>query len=281
MAFTRHASSLGWNCIRKFSRWNIHFEIQAGERAHITQVQVTGAPGFPRETVLRAAKLKPGQELTPQRLQKAVRRLRNYYRKRTYLESRHRRRRGRRYLPEENGLLLVLEVNRGPQVEVNVVGAKLSGSKRRELLPIYTEGSVDADLVREGKNNLQDFYQHRGHFDVEVEAHIREEPNAEEPSNGKVVVEYRVNPGPDHQVELVEISGNYYFDTATLRERMLVAEKGLISERPFQQRFAAKRHGRDPEPVCGQRVPQCAGHLRGAGRLSGQAGAHRCPPSRG
>ena len=211
---------------------NIHFEIQAGERAHITQVQVTGAPGFPRETVLRAAKLKPGQQVTPQRLQKAVRRLRNYYRKRTYLEADI----GvaeRRYLPEENGLLPVLEVNRGPQVEVNVVGAKLSGSKRRELLPIYTEGSVDADLVREGKNNLQDFYQRRGHFDVEVEAHIREEPSAKEPKDGKVVVEYRVAPGPDHQVELVEISGNHYFDMATLRERMLVAEKGLISDGRF------------------------------------------------
>ena len=206
---------------------DIHFEVQAGERARVAQVQVTGAPGFPPEKVLRTAKLKPGQELTPQRLQKALRRLRKHYKKRKYLEAEI----GiaeRRYLPEGNGVLLVLEVNGGPQVEVNVVGAKLSGNKRRELLPIYTEGSVDADLVREGKNNLRDFYQRQGHFHVNVEAHIHRQPGGE-----TVLVEYHVEPGPDHQVELVEISGNRYFGTATLRERMFVTEKGLMSAGRF------------------------------------------------
>ena len=208
---------------------DLHFQVQAGERARISQVQVTGTPRFPPERVLHAAKLKPGQEVTPQRLQKALRRLRKHYRKEKYLEAEISIAE-RRYLPEENGVLLVLEVNGGPQVEVNVVGAKLSGSKRRELLPIYTEGSVDADLVREGKNNLQDFYQRQGHFDVKVEAHIHPEAGGK-----KVVVKYHVEPGPDHQVELLEISGNCYFDTPTLRERMFVTKKGLMSDGLFSR----------------------------------------------
>ena len=216
---------------------DLHFQVQAGERARISQVQVTGTPRFPPEKVLHAAKLKPGQEVTPERLQKALRRLRKHYRKRKYLEAEIAIVE-RRYLPQENGVLLVLEVNGGPQVEVNVVGAKLSGNKRRELLPIYTEGVVDADLVREGKNNLLDFYQRQGHFDVKVEAHIHPEPGRSEagsPEAGgeKMVVEYHVEPGPDHQVELLEISGNRYFDTPTLRERMFVTEKGLMSDGRF------------------------------------------------
>ncbi len=211
---------------------DLHFQVQAGEQARISQVQVTGTPRFPPEKVLHAAKLKPGQEVTQQRLQKALRRLRKHYRKRKYLEAEIAIVE-RRYLPQENGVLLVLEVNGGPQVEVNVVGAKLSDNKRRELLPIYTEGVVGADLVREGKDNLLDFYQRQGHFDVSVEAHTHSEAGSPEAGGEKMVVEYHVEPGPDHQVELLEITGNRYFDTPTLRERMFVTEKGLMSDGRF------------------------------------------------
>ena len=210
---------------------DIHFEVQSGERARIVEVQVTGTPGFPPENVLRAAKLQPGQKLTPQRLQKALRRLRKHYQKRNHLEAEI----GiaeRRYLREENGVLLVLQVNGGPQVGIKVAGAKLSGKKRRRLLPIYAEGTIDADLVREGENNLRDFYQRQGYFDVEIETHMHEEPGGQ-----KVSVEYHIEPGPKHQVELVEISGNHYFDTPTLRERMFVTQKGLMSDGRFSRDY--------------------------------------------
>ncbi len=212
-------------------RVDIHFVITPGERARIVEVRLAGEPGFPPEKVKEAARLRPGREFTAQRLQNALTRLRKYYQKRSFLEATI----GiaeRRYLPEKNGVLLVLAVNAGPQVEIKIAGAKLSGGTRRALLPIYDEGSVDADLVREGENNLRDYFQRRGYFDVEVDAHIHEEPGRK-----KVAVEYHLKPGADHEVARVEITGNRYFSTETLRERMFVTERGLLSDGRFSREY--------------------------------------------
>lgn len=216
---------------RQTQQADLYFTVIPGARARIAEMHITGSPGFPPAQVTRAAKLRPGKELTAQRLQNALGRLRRFYQKRNYLEAEI----GvaeRRYVPEKNGVRLVLAVNAGRQVEVKVVGAKLSEGKRRELLPIYDEGSVDADLVREGTNNLRDYYQRQGHFNAQVEAHTHEEPGRQ-----NVVVEYHVKPGSDHEVELVEIVGNRYFDTATLRERMFVTEAGLIGDGRFSKQY--------------------------------------------
>jgi len=213
---------------------DLYFDVTPGERARIAEVEITGSPRFPPDQITRAAKLRPGKELTAQRLQSALARLRRFYQKRDYLEAEI----GvaeRRYLPDKNGVRLVLAVNAGPQVEVRVEGAKLSESKRRELLPIYDEGSVDADLVREGAGNLRDYLQRKGHFEVEVQTQVHEEPGRQ-----KVAVEYHVKPGPAFQVEQVEIVGNRYFAPPTIRERMLITEAGLLSGGRFSRHLLAR-----------------------------------------
>ena len=215
---------------------DLFFTVTPGERARIAEVNLAGAsgPAFPAEQSKRVAGLKPGQELTGRRLQNALTRLRQHYQKKGYLEATL----GvaeRRYLPDQNKVLVVLLINAGAQVEVKVAGAKVSGSKRRDLLPIYEEGSVDADLVREGENNLREYFQRRGHFDVEVTAHLHPQPES-----SKVTVEYHVEPGPDHKVVQVEIAGNRYFRAETIRERMFIAEKGLIDDGRYSRQYLAR-----------------------------------------
>ncbi|MEK7216838.1 MAG: POTRA domain-containing protein, partial [Chloroflexota bacterium] len=94
---------------------------------------------------------------------------------------------------------------------------------------------MDADLVREGENNLRDYFQRRGHFDVDVTAHLHPQPQS-----GKVTVEYHVEPGPDHKVVEVQITGNRYFRTETIRERMFIAPKGLIDKGRFSRQYLAR-----------------------------------------
>ncbi len=213
---------------------DLFFAINAGERARIAGVEIIGNGAFPAAKVKQESGLKPGKELTARRLQNAIARLRKFYQRHEYLEAEL----GiteRRHLPAENQVHLVLSANAGRQVEVRVTGAKLSAGKRRELLPIYDEGSVDADLLREGENNLRDYFQRKGYFDVRVAHHTQPAAAA-----GKVVVEYHVEPGDGHKVQLVEITGNRYFRTPTIRERMFIAEDALLDAGRYSPQYLAR-----------------------------------------
>jgi outer membrane protein insertion porin family len=58
----------------------------------------------------------------------------------------------------------------GPTVNVNVSGYEVGEGKRRELLPVLREGSIDFSAVEEGRRRLQIRLQEQGHFFAEVNA---------------------------------------------------------------------------------------------------------------
>ncbi|HEY9282514.1 MAG TPA: POTRA domain-containing protein, partial [Pyrinomonadaceae bacterium] len=58
----------------------------------------------------------------------------------------------------------------GPKVSVNVTGFEVKEDKRRELLPVLREGSIDYSAVEEGRRRLQVRLQEQGHFFAEVTA---------------------------------------------------------------------------------------------------------------
>jgi outer membrane protein insertion porin family len=76
--------------------------------------------------------------------------------------------------------------------------------------------------LNEGKRNLLDYMQARGHFDASVEF-------TKETAPDHLSVVYNIDPGPIHRVESVEIVGNKYFDRATL-EPLLVVQKATRFE---------------------------------------------------
>ena len=81
------------------------------------------------------------------------------------------------------------------------------GVLKREI-PVYEENAVDDDLLNEGKRNLLDYMQTRGHFDAKVE--IQKVTDAK-----TMQVIYQIDPGPVHKLAMVEITGNKDFlDTA-------------------------------------------------------------------
>lgn len=224
--------SEGYHRARLEPKFELHKEVQQvdirlvvapGERARIREVRLTGEPGFPPQQVLQKSRLKAGKEATAQRLQDAVIHLRKYYQSKKRLGARVQVVE-RRYLPESNGELVVLRADAGPPVEIRVRGDGVSRRTLKKLIPIYEEGALDEDLVREGARNLRDHYQARGHFEVEVEAGRQENPQT-----GAVEIEYRVKKGPHHRVTALALEGNRYFDDATLRERMLLVKGGLLS----------------------------------------------------
>ena len=109
-----------------------------------------------------------------------------------------------------------LSVDTGPKVKVQPVEAKLSKRVMKRYVPVFQENTVDNDLLVEGKRNLHDYLQSQGYYDVEVD--FRALPVA----NDLETIEYVISRGQRYKLVRVAVSGNKYFDTGTVRERMFM-----------------------------------------------------------
>ncbi len=199
---------------------DLRYTVHSGEQARIADVEVQGQPGFLPQKLADQARLKTGARASSQRFLNALSRLRKFYLQHELLGARVDLVE-RRYLPDVNKEHVVLRAQAGSRVVVRVAGDKVSDRTLRALLPIYEEGAVDPELVREGSRNLRDYYQGRGFFEAQVT-----ESRAEDPQTGIIRIEYQVQKGARHTLDRVEIRGNKFFNEATLRERLLLSTGG-------------------------------------------------------
>jgi outer membrane protein insertion porin family len=77
----------------------------------------------------------------------------------------------------------------------------------------------------EGQRNLVEYFRSKGYFDAQVEF-MQSEPEA-----NRSLIEYNVTPGSRHKLKHIEITGNRYFDAATLRERMYLQTASFLRRR--------------------------------------------------
>ncbi len=124
--------------------------------------------------------------------------------------------------PATNSALPTLRIDAGPRIEVRTIGAKVSQRKLRRYVPVFEEHAVDHDLLVEGARNLRDYFQSEGYFDAEVE--FKEQRVV----NDQATIDYLVNTGERHKLVDIEIRGNRYFDTETIRERMFLRTASFL-----------------------------------------------------
>jgi len=94
----------------------------------------------------------------------------------------------------------------------------------KKLIPIFSEGTVDPDLVEEGRRNLIDFFQSKGYFDAKVTTNFQTRA-----SNIDLI--YNVDRGPRHNVETVAFRGNQHFDRNELIQQVAVKPHRLVLSR--------------------------------------------------
>jgi outer membrane protein insertion porin family len=218
---------------------NVVFHVNLGKLAKVGHVEVRGPQPSEANHLLhatrslrataRGASLKPGKSYTPKRIDSAIalmkRDLANRYRlaSKVHFDQPH-------YHPDSNHADIIIDAQPGPIVKVRVQGAKLSwlpflrGRQMKKLIPIFSEGTVDADLVEEGRHNLTDFFQSKGYFDVKVTTDFQQQP-----SNVDLV--YNVNRGRRHRVETVGFRGNHHVDRAELMQQVAVKPHRLVLSR--------------------------------------------------
>jgi outer membrane protein assembly complex protein YaeT len=224
----------------------IDFQITADERARFDGVIVTGRSERSTESIVKSARWKRlrgllgWQQLTENRLQNGIDNIRAWYPKHDRLLAKVNLTK-LDYHPSTNTVTPTLDIDAGPEVDVRVRGADISGSRLRSILPIYEERSVDRDLLVEGTRDLQLYLESKGYFDAKVSYSIALPPS------GNQLIDYQVDRGTRHKIRKLEITGNHYFDDDTLRERMNVMPARWIRYR--YGRYSAAYLERDLDSV--------------------------------
>ena len=209
---------------------DVHLSVESGARAKFTTPVVKGNPGRPVDQIIKAARWRKflgygdWAPVTDSRLQNGLDRIRSSYQKKDFLMAKVSLDL-MNYQEDTNRVIPVLDVNSGARVLVEVSGAKISKGKVKQLVPIYQEQSVDKDLLVEGKRNIAEFLESKGYFDSDVDFDVTTNDKNEQ------VIEYVIDRGNRHKLVAIEITGNKYFTTPTLRERMYLTPANLLQFR--------------------------------------------------
>ena len=224
---------------------HVAFDCQTGPHARVGKVEVGGATAEENRRLertmrsLRArftgAQLKPGTPYSPRRIQAATALIRANLARRHYPDNKivvsppefH---------PETNLADVAIHVDTGPPIEIRVVGARLtwipfqSGRRKRRLITIYDEGSIDPDIIEESRRNLLDYFQRKGYFDVNV-------TTSSEQQDGKTILSFQIDRGPRYAVNDIAFAGNHHVSNRDLtaqigvKKRRRFISRGLYSEK--------------------------------------------------
>jgi outer membrane protein insertion porin family len=213
--------------------------VDPGPRVRLSKVEIQNNTEYSNAEILKLFKLKPGSELTIARGQSAVDRIRKFLSKKGHLSERVSLRRGE-YDAATNTLPLSLDVMAGPTVRLNIIGAKFSNRDLRRLIPIYQEAAVDADLLEEGRRNLQERLEREGYFDAKVDYEVSDDTTKTGSASAKVgqeTITYKVDRGTRYKGLKIEIAGNHYFSKDLLLSRLSIVSSALFVKPRFSQRL--------------------------------------------
>jgi outer membrane protein assembly factor BamA len=227
---------------------NVIFHVTTGKRAAIGNIQMDGPTDVENShlvTVLASwrarlsgALLKRGKSYSPERIQRAIGLLKSTLAREKRLASVVREN-PPQYHADGNRVDLSFHVEIGPLVTVRVTGARLSvipflsGKEIKKLVPIYSEATIDRDLVEEGQRNLVDYFQSKGYFDATVNTTFERQPN-------QVLLVYAIDKGKRHKIEDISFHGNRHFRDDQLRSGLAIKKthtwtRGAISQKLLQK----------------------------------------------
>jgi outer membrane protein insertion porin family len=204
---------------------HIHFIVDSGPRARYRAPNIQGNLKMAVNKVIAATKWKRRViggwwPVTQTRTRQGVENVRRKYEdQRRLMASVHLK--SMDYDPDTRRVSPNLDIDAGPIVDIKAVGAKVSGKKLKQNIPVYEERAVDRDLLTEGQRNLRDEFQAAGYFEAEVEF------KEQKLQNDREEIDYLINLGKRHQLVHLEIQGNHYFTTDSIRERMFMTPKSF------------------------------------------------------
>ena len=219
---------------REDSLVDLNFEIIPGKPARVGDVVLKGESGLSGAQFRKQARLKQNAKVNRNTVSRALANLRKHYNKRDRLEATVSLT-SKDYASPTNRLNYSFLAHQGPLVAVRVEGAQIGKDQIEKLVPIYEEGAVDQDLLNEGAQNLRNYFESRGYFDVKV----THQPVSTDVDHLMVV--YSVELGKRHVVDTVSITGNKYFSSPLITQRLSVRSSSLLDhDGAFSQQLVAQ-----------------------------------------
>src|SRR3984893_6861404 len=218
---------------------DVVFHVTLGKRAKVGNVEVHGPEPSEANRLLHAtrslraaatgASLKRGTRYTPKRIDSDIALMKRDLANQHHLASKVHFDQPHIH-PDTNHADIIIDAQLGPLVKVRVTGANLSwlpflrGRQIKKLIPIFSEGTVDPDLVEEGRRNLIDFFQSKGYFDVKVTTNFQSQ-------SSNVDLVYNVDRESRHKVQTVGFRGNEHIDSDVLLRQVPVRPRRLLLSR--------------------------------------------------
>lgn len=202
----------------------IHFDLAAGKRARFNGVTLSGKFTKTPERIIHASHWRrgflfvtfPGWRYATESLVAAgVASVRQDFQKGDHLEAQVTLEK-LDYNADTNTVKPSLAIDNGPTVQVLTSGAKVSRGKLKQLIPVYQERTVDRTLLIEGQRNLVEYFQSQGFFDTVVDF------SDDRPSADVYAIHYTIERNQRYKLASIELTGNKFFRTSTLRERMYI-----------------------------------------------------------
>jgi len=227
---------------------NISFRVQAAKRARIGRVEIEGPTDGENARLMHAvqslrarfsaALLKPGKTYDPARIRRAIALVQRSLAQQRRLASVVRQN-PPQFHADSNRADVTIHVDPGPEVTIRTAGAKLSSLpflsrfEMKKLIPIYSERTVDRDLVEEGQRNLVDYFQKKGYFDAKVSTNYQKQGD-------HVLLVYAIDKGRKHRVHSISFHGNRSLGDRQLMDQVTVSKshiwtRGKISQKELQQ----------------------------------------------
>lgn len=196
---------------------NVTIVVQQGVKARVGGVNAAGDPGMTPAEFRSKAKLKFHHKVRRETSTNALSSLRTQYQKKDRLEAKVSLDK-KSYEPATHRLDYSFTANQGPLVKIETEGLKITKGRKKLLIPIYQESTVDNDLLNEGSHNIREYLVREGYFDAQVSVNTTEHDAQHES------IIYHVDKGRKYKVISVSVSGVKYFPEDLLRERMQVVK---------------------------------------------------------
>jgi outer membrane protein insertion porin family len=255
---------------------NVTFAVEMGAQARISAIKIDGASNPESTRLIHAVEslrarfsgglMKPGKHYSRERIEHATALIKAALTKQHYLASSVHED-PPEYDAQTNRVTVSFKVKVGPVVTIRIDGAKLTiipylkGRVMRQLIPIYSEGAVDEELVNEGQHNLSDYFQKKGYYDVKVTTNYQNQPD-------QILIVYTIDRGKKHKVGHIIFQGNRALTAKELMDQVTVKKShiwthGDVNQKLLKQsadNIEALYHDRGYEDV--KVTPQAVDHER-------------------
>lgn len=148
---------------------SLTFFIVPGEPARLESIEFQGTLKVSPQKLAAISGWQVGSHLTLASLERGLSRIRRFYVEQGRLQATANLLR-RVYDPQRQSERLLVQVEAGPLVRVQVRGARVSRAKMKELLLLFGEGTSDEAAVARGQQNLKDYFERKSYFDATIKA---------------------------------------------------------------------------------------------------------------